>query len=45
MIIIYQEHIEVLETELSELKSENKLLKNLLDYKSLGRPKETSKVS
>ena len=36
MIIIYQEHIDVLETELIELKAENRLLKKLLEYKSMG---------
>ena len=40
MIIIYQEHIDVLETELSVVKEENKFLKKLLEYKSLGWPRE-----
>ena len=45
MIIIYQEHIDVLETELIELKAENKFLKKLLEYKSLGWPHEPNSTS
>ena len=38
MNIIYQEHIEILEKENDEMKSEIIFLKKQLEYKSLGKP-------
>ena len=38
MIIIYQEHIDVLEKEVDVLVNEVRFLKEQLEYKSLGPP-------
>tara|TARA_R100001463_G_scaffold16069_3_gene41764 strand:- start:7215 stop:7349 length:135 start_codon:yes stop_codon:yes gene_type:complete len=43
MIIIYQEHIDVLEKEVDVLTKEVRFLKKQLEYKSLGPPLETEK--
>jgi hypothetical protein len=43
MIIIYQEHIDVLEKEKDVLVNEVRFLKKQLEYKSLGPPLETEK--
>ncbi len=43
MIIIYQEHIDVLEKEKDVLVNEVRFLKKQLEYKSLGAPLETEK--
>jgi hypothetical protein len=43
MIIIYQEHIDVLEKENDVLVKEVRFLKKQLEYKSLGPPLETDK--
>jgi len=43
MIIIYQEHIDVLEKENEVLIKEVRFLKKQLEYKSLGPPLETDK--
>jgi hypothetical protein len=43
MIIIYQEHIDVLEKEVDVLSSEVRFLKKQLEYKSLGPPLEPDK--
>lgn len=40
MIIIYQEHIDVLEKEVAVLANEVRFLRKLLEYKSLGPPLE-----
>lgn len=40
MIIVYQEHIEILEKENKNLKNQVTFLKKQLEYKSLGHPKE-----
>ena len=40
MIIVYQEHIEILEKENKNLKNQVTFLKEQLEYKSLGHPKE-----
>ena len=43
MIIVYQEHIDVLEKENDVLAKEVRFLKKQLEYKSLGPPLETEK--
>ena len=43
MIIIYQEHIDVLEKENDVLEKEVRFLKKKLEYKSLGPPLEIEK--
>ena len=43
MIIVYQEHIDVLEKENDVLTKEVRFLKKQLEYKSLGPPLETEK--
>ena len=43
MIIIYQEHIDVLEKEVDVLSDEVRFLKKQLEYKSLGPPLEIDK--
>ena len=43
MIIIYQEHIDVLEKEKDVLANEVRFLKKQLEYKSLGPPLEPDK--
>ena len=43
MIIVYQEHIDVLEKENDVLVKEVRFLKKQLEYKSLGPPLETEK--
>ena len=40
MVIVYQEHIEILEKENKNLKDQVTFLKKQLEYKSLGHPKE-----
>ena len=40
MVIVYQEHIEILEKENKNLKNQVTFLKKQLEYKSLGHPKE-----
>ena len=40
MVIVYQEHIEILEKENKNLKNQVMFLKKQLEYKSLGHPKE-----
>ena len=39
MVIVYQEHIEILEKENKNLKDQVTFLKEQLEYKSLGYPK------
>tara|TARA_B100001113_G_scaffold203843_1_gene167178 strand:- start:322 stop:495 length:174 start_codon:yes stop_codon:yes gene_type:complete len=43
MIIVYQEHIEILEKENKNLKNQVTFLKKQLEYKSLGHPREEQK--
>lgn len=43
MIIIYQEHIDVLEKEVDVLVNEVRFLKEQLEYKSLGPPIDIDK--
>ena len=43
MIIVYQEHIEVLEKENDNLRKEVDFLHQQLEYKSLGNPIEEEK--
>ena len=43
MIIVYQEHIEVLEKENDNLRKEVDFLYQQLEYKSLGNPIEEEK--
>ena len=43
MIIVYQEHIEILEKENKNLKNQVTFLKKQLEYKSLGHPSEEQK--
>ncbi len=43
MIIVYQEHIDVLEKENDVLAKEVRFLKKQLEYKSLGPPLEIEK--
>ncbi len=38
MIIVYQEHIEVLESEVKTLKEEIEFLQTQLEYKTMGPP-------
>ena len=38
MIIVYQEHIEILEKENDNLRKEVDFLQQQLEYKSLGKP-------
>ena len=40
MVIVYQEHIEILEKENKNLKDQVTFLKEQLEYKSLGHPIE-----
>ncbi len=44
MIIVYQEHIEILEKENKNLKNQVTFLKKQLEYKSLGHPLEEEHV-
>ena len=44
MIIVYQEHIEILEKENKNLQKQVTFLKEQLEYKSLGYPKEEDDV-
>ena len=44
MIIVYQEHIEILEKENKNLQNQVTFLKEQLEYKSLGYPKEEDDV-
>tara|TARA_B100000902_G_C26700817_1_gene617066 strand:- start:178 stop:351 length:174 start_codon:yes stop_codon:yes gene_type:complete len=43
MVIVYQEHIEILEKENKNLKNQVTFLKKQLEYKSLGHPREEQK--
>ena len=43
MVIVYQEHIEILEKENKSLKNQVMFLKKQLEYKSLGHPSEEQK--
>lgn len=43
MVIVYQEHIEILEKENKNLKDQVTFLKEQLEYKSLGHPSEEQK--
>ena len=43
MVIVYQEHIEILEKENKNLKNQVTFLKKQLEYKSLGHPSEEQK--
>jgi len=43
MVIVYQEHIEILEKENKNLKTQVTFLKKQLEYKSLGHPREEQK--
>ena len=40
MVIVYQEHIEILEKENKNLKDQVTFLKEQLEYKYLGHPKQ-----
>ena len=44
MIIVYQEHIEILEKENKNLKNQVTFLQKQLEYKSLGHPLEEENV-
>ena len=44
MIIVYQEHIEILENENKNLKNQVTFLQKQLEYKSLGYPSEDENV-
>ena len=44
MIIVYQEHIEILEKENKNLKNQVTFLQKQLEYKSLGHPLEEEHV-
>ena len=44
MIIVYQEHIEILEKENKNLKNQVTFLQKQLEYKSLGYPLEDENV-
>ena len=44
MIILYQEHIDILEKENKNLKNQVTVLQKQLEYKSLGYPSEEENV-
>ena len=44
MIIVYQEHIDILEKENKNLKNQVTFLQKQLEYKSLGYPSEEENV-